>query len=772
MTGSRSPHRNTDHTTPRTGRIPSPVRGRPRVLVVTAVCVCAARVTGYEKVDSLNLSSLFNLEVSSVSKTPELLSDVATSIYVLDQEDIARGNAHRLQDLLFQIPGLIAGDVTYQIPVYSIREKPDIYPQGVNILIDGVPMVSPITGGLFFPSLLLPISEIRRIEAIKGPGATIYGANSATGIINIMTKNARESDGVLVNCEGGNRNYGSVTARYGRALSDRVSLSVYGTAQNHDGYEKNPSFAGERFSLTGDDGRRVTGDNPFADEREGQWQGAAGGIKALWHLWSRATLTSQITHSANRGYEFSSLFLPYDTDTITDRPPADSVRIDRLHEMRTIAQAELSLDFSEMHDAFIRLYNVYSDEEIPGIGSGTAGAAYNSANVEIQDNLRLFAERPIGVQLIGGANARIVTLWLEDTDMLQWLRKRKNDYLYAAFLQSTVSLYDRVQLTGGLKAETWTLLSNEPELMPGVRLTVKPLRGLSVWGAWSRSITTPAYIQTNLELKQAQMPPAEFFLKYPLFASYFGVEPGQVPPSAGKWVTIVNGEDTRPVEYYSTDCGIRFSAFPWMHLDISGFYAVTPNKMLLARLENPPFPTTTSEISPDDTIIPLPYTHIKRGTNYGAETVLDCTPLHRLNLELSHSWFKTEERMLPGFKDMVSRPDLVPPHLLRGKCAVDLPAELRLTTGCLWHSEFVSIYEWKFPAHDFTGSVPTVIKTSGAHVKFDAMIEKSFFHDDLRVSIWGKNLFTDHEVEAGRSFFILYPHTIHRTFGAGIRYQF
>ncbi len=175
-----------------------------------------------KEIDNYSLEELLNVEITSVSKKKESYMDIASSIYILNEADIERYHATRLMDLLGLVPGVQIQEKNYNQCIYSVRESVKEDTQSVLFLIDGVSSNSYYTGVLQFNLFDLPIQQIERIEVIKGPGGTIYGANANTGIISIYTKKPRDTQGALISMEGGSLYYASPFLRYGLKLSDNI----------------------------------------------------------------------------------------------------------------------------------------------------------------------------------------------------------------------------------------------------------------------------------------------------------------------------------------------------------------------------------------------------------------------------------------------------------------------------------------------------------------------------------------------------------------------
>jgi iron complex outermembrane receptor protein len=171
----------------------------------------------------VNIEDLMNIEVTSVSKKEQKLSRVAAAIFVITPEDIRRSGATNIPDLLRMVPGLQVAQINGSTWAITARGFDGQYSNKLLVLVDGRTVYSPIFSGTFWDSQTLLLDNIARIEVIRGPGATVWGANAVNGVINITTKKAAETQGGLVTTGGGTSEQGFAAARYGGTIGDETS---------------------------------------------------------------------------------------------------------------------------------------------------------------------------------------------------------------------------------------------------------------------------------------------------------------------------------------------------------------------------------------------------------------------------------------------------------------------------------------------------------------------------------------------------------------------
>src|SRR6202034_561741 len=138
----------------------------------------------------ISLEDLMNIQVTSVSKKEQKLSRTGAAVFVITQDDIRRSGATNIPDLLRLAPGVDVARIDANQWAISIRGFNDQYANKVLVLIDGRSVYSPSFSGVYWDMQSVPLEDIDRIEIIRGPGGTVWGANAVNGVINIITLNS------------------------------------------------------------------------------------------------------------------------------------------------------------------------------------------------------------------------------------------------------------------------------------------------------------------------------------------------------------------------------------------------------------------------------------------------------------------------------------------------------------------------------------------------------------------------------------------------------
>ena len=189
----------------------------------------------------MSLEDLMNVEVTSVSKKQQKISQVASAIYVISQEDIRQSGGTNIPDLLRMVPGLDVAQINGNTWAISSRGFNTQYAFQLLVLIDGRTVYSPLSSGVYWDVQEVPLIDIDRIEVIRGPGATIWGSNAVNGVINIITKTAQDTQGGTVTAGGGNVDQARGTIQYGSGIRGLGAYRIFADYMNRG---DDPGFGG------------------------------------------------------------------------------------------------------------------------------------------------------------------------------------------------------------------------------------------------------------------------------------------------------------------------------------------------------------------------------------------------------------------------------------------------------------------------------------------------------------------------------------------------
>jgi len=204
------------------------------LLAMWAVSARAQQRDSLQALKHLTLDQLMNIEVMSVSRRPERLFETPSAIQVITQDDIRASGVTSLPEALRLASNLQVAQVDSRQWAISARGFNSTTANKLLVLIDGRTVYTPLFSGVFWDAQDVLLSDIDRIEVISGPGATLWGANAVNGVINVITKDAKETGGLLVTGGGGSELRGLGSARYGGELGAHGNYRIYGKAFSRD----------------------------------------------------------------------------------------------------------------------------------------------------------------------------------------------------------------------------------------------------------------------------------------------------------------------------------------------------------------------------------------------------------------------------------------------------------------------------------------------------------------------------------------------------------
>src|ERR1700688_4231222 len=181
-----------------------------------------------------SMEDLMNIEVTSVTKGVQKMSQVAAAVFVIGQEDIRRSGATNIPDLLRMAPGLDVAQINANTWAISARGFNSQFANKLLVLLDGRAVYTPTFAEVFWDTMDVPLEDIERIEVIRGPGGAVWGNNAVNGVINIITKKAQETLGTLVTGGGGSYEQGFGTVQYGGTIKGATDYRIFATYHNRD----------------------------------------------------------------------------------------------------------------------------------------------------------------------------------------------------------------------------------------------------------------------------------------------------------------------------------------------------------------------------------------------------------------------------------------------------------------------------------------------------------------------------------------------------------
>jgi iron complex outermembrane recepter protein len=408
---------------------------------------------------NLSLEDLMNVQVTSVAKEPQKISDAPASVTVIGQDDIQRSQLGSIPDLLRLVPGMDVAQIDANHWAITSRGDNSYLADDLLVLMDGRSLYTPAFGGVTWNSVNYPLMDLDRIEVIRGPGSTLWGSNAVDGVVNIITKSSKDTQGAMFDVTGGSQfDIGNV--RYGGQIDDNTFYRVY-----------------SQYQYTGND-TLATGD-PAHDE----WQGMQSGFRIDKYASPQDTLTLQ-----GDGYEQQL------NETTTPLPT--NISDTRFFENGGDVLGRWTHTESDRSDTSIQAY--YDRQVLSNVPIGYEQDTYD---IQLQNRFPLGAIQDV----TWGLGARDYLIRITDTPGDTASPNYQNEFIYNGFIQDQVSIVpNRLQWYFGSKLEYNNLTKLEVE--PSTRLLWTPNDRNSIWAAISRSTRIPSiYEESQLNFSGLQI---------------------------------------------------------------------------------------------------------------------------------------------------------------------------------------------------------------------------------------------------------------------------
>ena len=412
----------------------------PALLLIPAFASAEVMIASTASHADLSLEELGNLRVTTAALRPERYSDTPASIYVITNEEIHRSGATNLPEALRLAPNLEVAQVSATAYAITARGFQNVITNKLLVLMDGRTLYTTVLSGVLWDAQDVMLDDVDRIEVISGPGAALYGANAFTGVINIITKGARDTQGALVTA-GGSDVERNVNARFGGKFGTTGSYRVYGMHIERDnlrpdqghvaddmkkdqvGFRTDFGGAGSTFTVQGDAyNAHITG-NEAAEVR-------LNGANLLGRWIATLAGGSRVTTQA------------YFDHTYRDDPATFKDRVDT--------------------------YDIQVQDDLPTMGMHhvSFGAGYRYA--------------------LDDTTPTPITRFIPEDRRLHWA---------SGVAQDQMALRDDLTLTVGAKVQTDVYVP--PVFLPDLRVAWKPTEDQLMWASASRVARTPGRIDRD-----------------------------------------------------------------------------------------------------------------------------------------------------------------------------------------------------------------------------------------------------------------------------------
>lgn len=549
---------------------------------------------GVSNLDDLSLQDLMNIQVTSVSGTDQKLSEAAAAVFVITQEDIRRSGAKSIPDLLRIVPGVDVAQINANTWAVSARGFNHQFTDKLLVLVDGRAVYSPLLGGVNWDTQDVPLEDIDRIEVIRGPGATLWGANAVNGVVNITTRKTADTKGGLIVADGGSNGQANATAQYGGAIGSNTSYRVFTKVLNMNSLPTVPALD----QSAGADG----------------WHLFHGGFRADTKISTKDSLTVQgDLYAGAEGATIVHIFsvdppVTGNLDTHTDLSGGDIL-------------GRWEHTFSARSDTTLQ---VYFDH-------------YNRTGPEAWEN-RSTIDFDFKHHWLWGARQDV--LWGVDyrhtsdhtTGTIDQSFTPADDalHLFSLFVQDSITLKpDQLFLTVGTKLEKDYFSGFN--LDPSIRLAWTPSSGVTIWSAASRAQRSPDRRHEGVNAALVAYPDPQ----------------GSATPVE---VILFGSPLFRPEIVLAYEAGFRAQVRRRLSLDVSTFFNDYHH---LESLEPGPElyqPTP----APARYVIAQTFGNLMFGATEGAELSLNLELTHRWTLSPGYSFLEMHLHTEPASGDISS----------------------------------------------------------------------------------------------------------------------
>ena len=456
----------------------------------------------------LSVEQLLDVDVTSVSKYPEKLSAAAAAVTVLTPEDLERSGVTNIPDALRLVPGLDVAQVDAHTWAISSRGFNDVFANKLLVLMDGRTVYTPLFSGVFWEVQDTFLQDIDRIEVIRGPGATLWGANAVNGVINIITKSARDTQGFFIYGGTGSEEQGFGGIRYGFKIDDDAYIRFYTKYFNRDS------------SVLADD----------SDGHDG-WDMVRGGFRLDWDPNRQNTITLQgdiYSGREDETYAVPTLTFPFSSVIFSKDNVAGGNLLGRWTE-RFSPDSELSVQ--AYYDRTVRNSAVFEETRDTG-------------DIDLQHRFGLDDRQ----EIIWGLGFRATHDDVKNSLNVSLIPDHRTLKLYSAFVQDDIVIIpDELRVTIGSKFEHNDFTGFE--VQPSARISWTPERSQTFWASVSRAVRTPSIAENDVRLNPAP--------------------PVPLPPGT---LTIFGNREFLSEDLIAYEVGYRCQPFKQFTFDVSGFY--------------------------------------------------------------------------------------------------------------------------------------------------------------------------------------------------------
>ncbi|MDO6462162.1 TonB-dependent receptor [Granulosicoccaceae sp. 1_MG-2023] len=414
----------------------------------------------------MNLEDLMNVEVTTVSRKSQSLSSAPAAIYVISNDDIRRSGVTNIPDALRLAPGVMVARVDSGIWAVTSRGFNGVYANKLLVMIDGRSVYSPTYSGVYWEDQDTLLSDVERIEVVRGPGATLWGANAVNGVINIITKHAADTEGWYAGALAGNYEKGSAELRYGAPLGERGFARAYAKMFERGDFK-----------------------TPEDDDTGNAWEMQSGGFRVDANLNNKTSL--RLSGDLNHSETDQNLIVPLIS------APYYGASQEPVHVNAGNLNALLTHTLSPVSEIALQTYvfDYRRESYVMDDDETTFDASFQHSYTGWQSQ-----------DIVWGLGYRHTDKALaESGNSLSGVKTKTT--LRSAFVQDQITLReDTLWLTLGAKFE-----DAESELQPSARLMWSLNERQKLWASVARAARTPSAVERYSRILTSTLPPGSIY---------------------------------------------------------------------------------------------------------------------------------------------------------------------------------------------------------------------------------------------------------------------
>ena len=456
----------------------------------------------------MSLEDLTRIEVYSASKRAQSLGRVPAAVFVLTQEDIRRSGVTTIPDALRLVPGINVARLDANKWAISSRGFNDRFAMKLLVLIDGRSVYTPLFAGVFWETIDTYLDDVERIEVIRGPGGTVWGANAVNGVINIITKPAAETQGPHAYIGGGTEERAFVGGRFGARFAESGGFRVWAKA-----FERDSGYRGH------DD-----------------WGGLRAGFRLDWTpTWADTITSLGGMYAVEVGVDetIPTFTAPFSERVIDDTEFTGGYLLERWEHQT-----------DDLGDVSLQLYWDHTE-----LRTERVAERRDTFDIEFQHDLSICDAHALSWGL--GYRASIDAI--RNTDTLVFDPESRDIHLVSCFVQDEWSAIENVlTLTAGTKLEYHTL--SGVEVLPSGRVSWQPADRHSLWGAVSQAVRVSSRADDDIRLVQDRIPTSPATGIYPLVT-------GTGDSDSEELLAFEIGYRVQPIERLSMDIAAFYNRY-------------------------------------------------------------------------------------------------------------------------------------------------------------------------------------------------------------------